>query len=92
MKMKLTENAPESVRVTLPRDLAHISNMQPLCAGDCLELDGPTGAELWEVRRGGYGWQLIQRTHSGVITHPTIKDLDSMADFIGAILTLAKSY
>jgi hypothetical protein len=69
------------------RDIAALSLFNPLGNGDAIELDGPTGGELWLVKRSAYGWYL-QR--DGGHIHPTIHSIDGMAEFIGAILEAAR--
>lgn len=78
-------------KVETIRDLRAISLLNPLCIGDAVELDGPTGSNLWLVGRGAYGWYLHSE-HSRLEVHPTIHDIDGMAEFLSAIFEHAKAY
>lgn len=78
------------MKTELPRDLASVSMFNPFNVGDSVELDCSTGGLLWVVGKGGYGWKLHAPTNINWI-HPTIHDIEGMADFIGAILEAAKT-
>lgn len=72
-----------------PRSVATVSMFNPLMHGDHVELDGPTGGELWKVGQGGYGWCLHEPADR-LKVHRTIKDIPAMADLIQAILEASK--
>jgi hypothetical protein len=74
---------------TNERTIESISLPNPLSHDDTIVLDGPAGSEVWTVKRSNYGWAL--KNEKGNV-HPTIHDLDGMAEFIGAILDHAKGY
>jgi hypothetical protein len=74
---------------TNERTIESLSLLNPLNYDDTIVLDGPEGSEVWAVKRSNSGWML--KNEKGNV-HPTIHDLDSMAEFIGAILDYAKSY
>lgn len=78
--------------IEMTRSIESLSMMNPLSHDDVIELDGPEGSNLWTVVRGGYGWQLKRDADGQRITHPAIKDIDSMAGFIGAILEWSRGY
>jgi hypothetical protein len=64
-----------------PNDTKTISTLggfNPLMEGDIVSING----KEWKVKRGGYGWKLVNTESE---THPQIFDIEAMSSLIRAI-------
>lgn len=69
----------EEAKVNI-RDPFKVNYFTPYMSGDCVMLQD----KQWQVQQGMKGWYLTDTgNHRG--THPTVKDITGMNDFIWAI-------